>query len=246
MASCGVSVNISNLQSDITSKISILVDLSGYVGTPAGLVALQGLLAGGLSSITGQLSSLIPDIPFASELTSLRDQIGEYAQLPNQLAEGAVSQLEGILGDYAGITDISGFANINLNDLANSAFSIGGSFDPCALASGIPNIVKDASGALSALPSIQPNLGSTEVAEALGVSQAKQFFQSDTGLSDNVFDISSLDISTIADTFQSNVSGSISAMGDSLKKLPSGETIFQSAEESLLEQIQFASFLEEG
>ena len=85
MAACGISLNVSSLQSDITGKIGALINLSGIIGTPPGLVAIQGAVTGAVATLKASVLSMIPDIPFAAELTSLRDQIGEYAALPDKL-----------------------------------------------------------------------------------------------------------------------------------------------------------------
>jgi len=93
----------------------------------------------------------------------LRDQLSAYVSAPS------ISGLSDITSKFGGLTSLTGYADINLSDLASSAFSLGASFDPCALAGDlkIPNIVADASGALQALPSIQPLLGATTAAASI-------------------------------------------------------------------------------
>jgi len=161
---CGIDLNINNLKGEITSKLSGFVNLSGTLGTPAGLAAIKAQLSGAITDITGKFQALIPEIPTIPQ--SLREDLDALAALP----AGGVAALAKIAQfgeDYLGITDLKGFADINLNDLASSVFSVSGTFDPCSALSNIPNIIKDpVTGALVKLPSIQPKLGSTTPAEA--------------------------------------------------------------------------------
>ena len=60
---CGINVNINNLQGEITSKLSGFVNLSGTLGTPAGLAAIKAELASSIASIKGIFEALIPEIP---------------------------------------------------------------------------------------------------------------------------------------------------------------------------------------
>ena len=253
---CGVAENLTNLKGGIVSNLNTVLSLSGFIGTPAGLIAIQGAIGGIVTTVKGSVLSLLPQVPFSSEFLSLRDQIGAISQLPNTLASFAGEQVQGLLGDFGGLNGLDIAGNINLNDLAGSALRIGASFDPCGLASGIPNIVKDGAGNLLSLPNLAPNIGLTIPASLS--KPVKQFYTDDLAgaLKDNIQDISSLatiaddmssfDIGNITNALEDNVSGSISGLGASLKTLPSGATIFQSSEDFLLEQISFSQFLEEG
>ena len=164
MAICGLNVNLSSIQGDITAKISGFISLDDALEAPELLSSYKSTLLSGMSSMKGKIDTLVPDIPFStSGLTSLRDQLTAYVSVPS------VSGLADIASKFGGLTSLTGYANINLNDLASSALSLGASFDPCSLAGDlkIPNIVADASGALQALPSIQPLLGDTTAAESI-------------------------------------------------------------------------------
>ena len=257
-SACGVSLNLSNLKSGVISNINTVVNLSGLVGTPPGLVAIQGAIGGIVLSVKASVLGMLPNVPFSSEFLSLRDQIGALTQLPNKLAALAGDELNTLLGDFGGLSGLDIGANINLNDLAASAINIGASFDPCGLAGGIPNIIKDGAGALQSLPSIQPNLGLTTPAAFSTKIKQTYFDDALSGIKDNVADVSSListsavgdissfDIGTITDALESNVGPTLSGLGSSLKTLPSGATIFQSQEDFLLEQVSFSQFFEEG
>ena len=255
-SACGVSLNLSNLKSGVISNINTVVNLSGLVGTPPGLVAIQGAIGGIVLSVKASVLGMLPNVPFSSEFLSLRDQIGALTQLPNKLAALAGDELNTLLGDFGGLSGLDIGANINLNDLAASAINIGASFDPCGLAGGIPNIIKDGAGALQSLPSIQPNLGLTTPAAFSTKIKQTYFDDALSGIKDNVADVSSLattfdnissfDIGNITDALESNVGPTLSGLGSSLKTLPSGATIFQSQEDFLLEQVSFSQFFEEG
>ena len=161
---CGIDLNISNLQSEITSKLGGFVNLSGTLGTPAGLATIKAQLSGAITSIKGKVQALIPEIPTVPQ--SLREDLAALAALPVG-GVAALAKIAQFATDYVGITDLKGFANINLNDLASSVFSVSGTFDPCSALLNIPNVIKDpVTGALVKLPSIQPKLGSTTPAEA--------------------------------------------------------------------------------
>jgi len=161
---CGIDLNISNLQSEITSKLSGFVNLSGTLGTPAGLATIKAQLSGAITSIKGKVQALIPEIPTVPQ--SLREDLAALAALPVG-GVAALAKIAQFATDYVGITDLKGFANINLNDLASSVFSVSGTFDPCSALLNIPNVIKDpVTGALVKLPSIQPKLGTTAPALA--------------------------------------------------------------------------------
>ena len=107
------------------------------------------------------MTDLIP-IPSLPDI-SLRDELAALASLPLASTAAAAKIVE-LAGSFVGITNIAGFANLNLTDLAKSVFSISGTFDPCALLNGasLPNVMKDpVSGLLKKLPELPPLLGST-------------------------------------------------------------------------------------
>ena len=164
MAICGLNVNISSFQGEITTQISGFLNLESSLTTPSGAAAYLSSLEGGLASMKSKVDSMVPDIPIStSGLTSMRDQLSAYVSAPS------ISGLSDITSKFGGLTSLTGYANINLSDMASSALSLGASFDPCSLTDDlkIPNIVADSTGALQALPSIQPLLGDTTAAESI-------------------------------------------------------------------------------
>jgi len=157
--SCGINLNLNNLGGELQAQISGYLNLD--LGTPAGLASLKGTLESGLNTLKGKLTDLIPlpDLPNIS----LRDELATLASLPLASTAAAAKIVE-LAGSFVGITNIAGFANLNLTDLAKSVFSLSGTFDPCALLNGasLPNVMKDpVSGLLKKLPELPPLLGST-------------------------------------------------------------------------------------
>ena len=156
MATCGINVSMSSLQGVLSTQISGFLNLKGTLGKPGGIGALSGVLSGGLSGIKGAVTGMIPAIPLStSAFSSLRTDL-------QSIVSGAGVGLPDFLTKYAGLTGLSGYANLNLNDLAQSAISLSASFDPCSI--DIPNILSDSSGQLEALAPSAPSIGQTKLA----------------------------------------------------------------------------------
>lgn len=228
--SCGINVNLNNLQGEIATQLNGFVNLSGALGTRAGLNSVQALLGPALTSITTQFNKLIPAVPTIPQ--SLRNDLASLVALP----AGSPSALAGIaqfVQDYTGLQDIDAFVNLNLNDLAASVFSVTGTFDPCAKSfsipsvpslPNIPNIIKNpVTGALEELPAIQPELGSTTIAKATKVIEEVA----------NNFDAATLEneVMDAKDTVEkslTNLKNNIQpAVDDALRRLPSGEEVLE-------------------
>lgn len=252
---CGVSLNISNLRTQVLSKFATINTLSGLIGLPIGQIAIKGVLAGTIASVKLELKNLLPDIPLVGDLTSLRDQLGKFAN-------GIETDINKLTDDFGDLVNLDGLANTDLGKLVQSAISTAQNFDPCDLANGIPNIVQDAAG----------NLFNQAESPYLGNTPSDLSFFSDiidtydyvddavTGMKDNINDINSLigdakgaintmttltDLSKIRNAFESNVSGAISSMGQSLKKTASGDTVLQSVDEYRQELLGFRKHLPE-
>jgi hypothetical protein len=156
MATCGINVSMSSLQGVLSSKVSGFLNLKGSLGTAGGIGALSGVLSGGLDGIKASVTGMIPEIPIStSGFSSLRTDL-------QAVVGSAGSGLTGFLTKYAGLTGLSGYANINLTDLAQSALSLSASFDPCSI--DIPNILSDADGNLESQAQSAPNIGQTILA----------------------------------------------------------------------------------
>ena len=144
------------MQGEITSKVSGFLNLKGSLGKPGGIGALSGVISGGLDGIKGKVTAMLPAIPLStSGFSSLRSDLGS-------VVGSAGSGLTGFLTKYAGLTGLSGYANIDLMDLANSALSLSASFDPCSI--DLPNIFSDADGNLESQAQSAPSHGATVLA----------------------------------------------------------------------------------
>jgi hypothetical protein len=99
---------------------------------------------------------MLPSIPIStSAFSSLKTDLGS-------VVSSAGGGLTDFLTKYAGLTSLSGYANINLTDLAQSALSLSASFDPCSV--DWPNILSDADGNLESAAPVPPNIGQTVLA----------------------------------------------------------------------------------
>ena len=217
---CGINISSSNLRNQIGSKLSSFVNLSGTLGTPAGLIAIKATLNDSLLSIKANFDLVIPEIPNVPE--GLRDALTALAALP-LAGVAAAAKIISIAEEYADMLGITGFANINLTDLAKSVYSL--DFDVCGKL--IPNIVKSADGSLVKLPSISPDLGSTTIADAsTKIQEITNNF--DTATVSNVALNSSDSIEKTLANIQTNIQPAISGLGDMIRKLPDGSQVLES------------------
>ena len=237
MAICGLNLSLDAIQGDITAKISGIIDLNSTLTSVSALTDYKATLDAGMSSIKSKVSDLIPDIPIStSGFTSLRDQISAYASAPG------ASALASITSKFGGLTSLSGYANINLSDLASSALSIGASFDPCSAASAIPNVVSDASGALQSLADQAPNIGGTVM--ALKDSLPEQLLPDVAALAaaNNTHILTSTSIADAKKLFETNIVPSIDQY---IKKFPNGKEVVTTVEEVVAERKAESHVLED-
>jgi hypothetical protein len=156
MATCGINVSMSSIQGEITSKVSGFLNLKGKLGKMGSISSLSGVLPSGLAGIKSKVTSMIPEIPIStSGFSSLRDDLGS-------VVSSAGGGLTDFLTKYAGLTSLSGYANLNLTDLAQSALSLSASFDPCSV--DWPNVLSDADGNLESRANSAPSIGQTKEA----------------------------------------------------------------------------------
>ena len=238
MAICGLNVNLSSFQGEITTQISGFLNLESSLTTPSGAAAYLSSLEGGLASMKSKVDTLVPDIPFStSGLTSLRDQLSAYVSVPS------VSGLADITSKFGGLTSLTGYANINLSDLASSAFSLGASFDPCSLAGDlqIPNIVADASGALQALPSIQPDIGATYAAAKIALEDQTITDNLSLAIADNIPITADLG-SAASEVIEENIVTAHTGKGNLVRILPTGEEVVETKDE-FIEEVKVRSVI---
>lgn len=247
---CGVTVNLNNLKGDLTTRAQVLLNVN--MGTPEGLQEISDKIQGELSAIADKISDVVVAPP---ELYTLRDALAELVTLPFA-SVAAAAKIVQIAADYLGVTNLRGYANLNLTDLAKSVFSVTGTFDPCSPS--IPNIaISD--GKIMKLPAIQPILGGTDA--ALSVEAPDRVIIDNLGeaIKDNMPVVSEESLSSLNASLESgasviaeqtpaitaaaqkevasakkaiteNVSTAITGMGDALRTLPTGEQVVESQE----------------
>ncbi len=254
---CGIDFSLSNLGSIDIGDFGALKGLSGMIGTPAGLIAKVSIVTDTIANAEATLMGMIPaELGQLADLAEggLRNQLGALADMVPGSSE-ALSSLTSMASEFSGISNLSGFANIDLNNITDSVFSLAGTFDPCSI--DIPNVFTDASGALQSLASSVTNHGATDLAiDTSEIQSATSGMFS--ALTDNVDlgfgmgdftsgfgDIGgslsaftdpvtglakSLDTAAVSNTLsniQSNISPSVGAMGDMIQKLPDGSQIMR-------------------
>ena len=229
MATCGINVSMSSLQGVLSTKVDGFLNLKGSLGKPGGIGALSGVISGGLDGIKGSVTGMLPTIPLStSGFSSLRTDL-------QAIVGGASSELTGFLTKYAGLTSLSGFANINLTDLANSAISLSASFDPCSI--DIPNVLADATGKLEKLAASAPSIGQTKLS-------GKNIFDDQTitdmfatAQSEITTLTASMDVSTLKSTISANIQMAKTFSDGIVQKLPTGKEILLTTE-ALVESLQ--------
>ena len=226
---CGISVNMNSLQGVLTSQVSGFLNLKGSLGTIGGIGALSGVVSGGLDGIKASVTAMIPEIPIStSAFSSLRTDL-------QAIVGGASSELTGFLTKYAGLTSLSGYANINLTDLANSAISLSASFDPCSI--DIPNVLADATGKLEKLAASAPSFGQTKLSGKNLYDDQTITDMFATAQSEITMLTASMDVDTLKSTISSNVQMAKTFSDGIVQKLPTGEEVLLTTE-ALVESLQ--------
>lgn len=225
MAICGINVNLNNLQGELQTRISGFLDLRGSLGGAAGLANLTATLPTGLASIRSQVTSMVPAIPNVSGFLSLRSELASLS-IMSIGTPAALSKLASISSNFGGLTSLGGFANINLNDLASSAFSLSGSFDPCSI--DIPNIMMDPSGLLESLPAEPPDIGATIAAAKISLPDRVIVDDLKEATKNNIEITPELEIEEVKEIIQeTNVAPVVTGMGNTVRKLPTGEEVVE-------------------
>ena len=231
---CGVTVGLNNLKIGAQTQINTFINLD--LGTPDGLLALAGTLGGALSTLGNSIASVIP-VPTIPQ--SLREDLAALAELPLASVAAAAS-IVNIVQDYADALGIRGFANLNLNDLSQSVFSLVTEFDPCSAT--IPNILKNADGTLQKLPSIAPKLGDTSLAPPITLPFQDIPNDVQSALQNNAPILSNQSLSALTDslTQQSNnlATGLTSGLSTLQSQAPSMLAELQSQAPALLSELQ--------
>ena len=225
MAICGINVNLNNLQGELQTRISGFLDLRGSLGGAAGLANLTATLPTGLASIRSQVTSMVPEIPNVSGFLSLRSELASLS-IMSIGTPAALSKLASISSNFGGLTSLGGFANINLNDLASSAFSLSASFDPCSM--DIPNVMMDPSGLLESLPAEPPDIGATIAAAKISLPDRVIVDDLKEATKNNVEITPELEVEEVKEIIQeTNVTPVVTGMGNTVRKLPTGEEVVE-------------------
>jgi len=191
MPSCGISLNLSSLESKITANIGAMTGIAGLVGLP---FATTGLLAGIAIANGNFLAAIQIVVPSAAldglwgglreEFDIAFDFLGPEAfqwadesfvdsSLFDDSFYGSIKRTVSEWGDdlagfakTTGLDQLSGFVDIDIADLAKSSIGLGASFDSCDFGvSGIQNYFRDpATGTIKLLANYAPKLGDTSVA----------------------------------------------------------------------------------
>jgi len=121
--------------------------------------------------------------------------------------------------------------------------SLGASFDPCSLAGDlkIPNIVADASGALQALPSIQPDIGATYAAAKIALEDQTITDNLSLAIADNIPITADLG-SAATEVIEENIVTAHTGMGNLVRKLPTGEEVVETKDE-FIEEVKVRSVI---
>ena len=198
MASCGISLNLSSLESKITANITAMLGVAGMAGLP---YATSGLLVGvalANGNFLAAINIIVPSDALDGLWSGLRDEfdgIMGASDVPDLWDDGFIGPIQDFtpggdswtdklgetvsgwgdglakFGETTGLDQLSGYVDINVTDLAKSAIGIGGSFDSCDFGtSGIQNYFKDpATGTIKLLANYSPKLGDTGVAKSNSV-----------------------------------------------------------------------------
>ena len=228
MAVCGLNISMNSFQGEVTAQISGFLNLESSLTAPSGAAAYLSNLEGGLATLKAKTDTLIPDIPLStSGLTSLRDELGSLSSMSLGSA-GALSKMASIAQEYAGLTSLSGFADIDLTDLSKSVFGFSGTFDPCSLTNKIPNVMRDnVTGALQKLPTIQPDIGQTFAAAKIALPDQEVIDNVATAVADNLDIINTLDVADVEMALETNIVPAISGLGDGIKRSNINERIVE-------------------
>ena len=208
MASCGISLNLSSLESKISAHISAAAGVAGLAGLPMTGATLTAVLKVARGDFLGAIKIMVPSDALDGLWEGLRedfDKMFDLSDKPGSWSDslfgdadadgtGFWSTLKRTANEWGtdlskfakstGLDQLSGFVDIDVTDLAKSAIGLGASFDSCDFGtSGIQNFYKDpATGTMKLLANYAPKLGDTSVAKGNSVwgltAEINSIFQS--------------------------------------------------------------------
>ena len=118
MASCGVGLNLSSLESKITGNISAMLGLAGITGLPYTSTGLIAGIAIAQGNYLGALKIVVPSEALEGVWSGIRDEIGalfDYADVPSALTDEALTEMIGGTG-VAGSYDATKLAEVASGD----------------------------------------------------------------------------------------------------------------------------------
>jgi len=191
MASCGISLNLSSIESKISAHIETAIGFAGLSGIPFLPNIIDVAISVSNGNILGALKIIVPSDAFDGLWSGLREEFdtafdflgpeafqwadGSFADasLFDDSFYGSIKRTVSEWGDdlagfakTTGLDQLSGFVDIDIADLAKSSLGLGASFDSCDFGvSGIQNYFRDpATGTIKLLANYAPKLGDTSVA----------------------------------------------------------------------------------
>jgi len=230
MLKCGCSENITNLQDEISSKMSGLENLSSTLGTSAGLASAKSLLAPAITGIKSKFETLVPAVPTVHK--SLRNDL-------NEIIAGEIGSTDTLAKTAQFVQDYGdALPDVNLNNLATTALTAAASpegFSPCTSKVAlspldfIPNLVKNIeTGVVEKLPSVAPKLGG-KIPDTFpmgdldkAVKDIADNFNQNMGTNELLSHAD--EIHETLDSIQKNIQP---AMEDFVRVLPSGEEVLE-------------------
>ena len=219
MAGCGISVNLSAVESSVTAHLGKITGLAGLAGIPFATTALtiaiavsrgeylaavnivintDGMLDAawdgmrtGFSELVGSagdagikildtsklgIKEVAGSFDYNSATKLVQAQVAGLSAVEKSFGEKLVETVNGwgtkldTFAKETGISNLSGYVNIDPLNLARSAIGMGASFDECDYGvSGIGNYFSDpATGAIKLLSNYAPKLGDTSMPSAVG------------------------------------------------------------------------------
>ena len=247
MLKCGCSENITNLQDEISSKIGGMADLSGTLGTKAGLTQVKTLLAPAITGIKSKFEELVPAVPTVHK--SLRNDL-------NEIIAGEIGSTDTLAKTAQFVQDYGdALPDVNLNNLATTALTAAASpegFSPCtskiALSplAFIPNLIKNIeTGVVEKLPSVAPKLGG-KIPDVFPMGDLDKSLKAiadnfNQNMGTNELLSHADEIHETLDSIQKNIQP---AMEDFVRVLPSGEEVLEMKEDLsnlLLDKVEMLS-----
>ena len=288
MASCGISVNLSALETSVSSHIALVAGKAPVMALPYAPVAIYVALAASRGNLLGAISAVVNidalvDTAWKGLRSGLGDLVGsavdsgivsqltdaDFLRMGIRTTGNLAAPLEIIPGfDYlptsnksfgdtlietvngwgkdltsfaktSGLSNLSGYVDIDVLDLAKSSIGLGASFNECDFGvSGIRNFYRDpVSGGVKLLANYAPKIGDTTLASGLSSygMGAQAYLNFKSGKASSILNINLNSIaSSVGDYALDRIGESISsstdlkAISDNIKEsITPSQSLFQ-------------------